>query len=138
MKQTSKQKKDEIKKQVNVTNGVNKDMFKNGKLKLPNNKKMQSDSKITTAEKKPTPKPEVTVASFLSFLKENVKEFSTEHSTDGYEKVKINKKVYSYIKDGKRKSGVIVWNQIESKTEFIGNKKDMEKQLQNISDYIKK
>ena len=115
----------------------------NAKLQTPKTTKntvtkRKPETKSTpNKEPKPQPKPEVTVVGFLSFLKENVKQFSTESSNSGYQKVKINKRVYSYIKNGKRKPGVIVWNQITSKTEFIGTKKDMDMQLKNINEYLK-
>jgi len=135
MKQTSKQKEETEKKQTQV-NG--KPTYENGKLVTPKNDKKIEDKK-TTPKKEPKPivKPEVTVASFLMFLKKNLDEISESESTQGYTRIKIGKRVYCYAKDSQRKCGVIIWNQVKSETEFIGKKKDFNTQLKAIQTYQK-
>lgn len=138
MKQTEKQKEEILKNQTQVTNGVNKEMFENGKLKLPNSK---TDPKKSTPEIKKTEpkkvvtqkvKPQVTVNSFLAFLKRNLDNVESSTTSDNYEKIKINGKVFFYLKQGIRKPQILGWNQIQKKQMHIVTKKDCDKLLVEI------
>ena len=137
MKQTEKQKSENEKKQTQV-NGKAK--FVDGKLQTP---VMNKKNKITTpeVETKKTEtkkvvtqkvKPQVTVQSFLEFLKKNLDNVENKTTNDNYEKISINGKVHYYLKDGVRKPQVLGWNQKLGKQMHIVTPKDMDKLLVEI------
>jgi len=127
---TQKQKNDEIKKQTQVNGKPEFD--KNGKLVLPQKDK-STPKKAPKKEPKPIVKPEVTVLSFLSFLKKHLDNVEEKPSTQGYTKISVNSKVLYYLKQGVRKpEQVLGWNQREGKQMHIAAKKDMDKLLVEI------
>ena len=146
MKQTEKQKSEIEKKQTQVNgspkfeNGhlVSPVMNKKNKVTTPKKEILKTETKKSTTKKtepkKVTQKvkPQVTVASFLTFLKKNLDNVESSTTSDNYERISINGKVFFYLKQGVRKPQVLGWNQKLGKQMHIVTKKDMDKLLVEI------
>ena len=137
MKQTEKQKEETLKNQTQVNGHAN---FENGKLVTPVvGKKPKKTEDKKTHTKKSTPKkvkPEVTVDNFRDMMKDKPIEFS--NTKDGWLKIKVTgKKIISYMKQGKSKPGIIMWNNLEKKQQHIKDKKELNNYIKSVDIFIK-
>lgn len=125
-------------KEATVTNGVNKEMFdKNGKLKLPTKQDKKTEDKKSTTKKVDTKiKPPITVDNFRDLMKDKPIEFS--NTKDGWLKIKVTgKKIISYMKQGKIKPGIIMWNNLEKRQQHIKDKKELNNYIKSVDIFIK-
>ena len=119
-----------------------KPKFENGKLVTPVlDKKSKNTEDKKTETKKSTPKkvetkPQVTIDNFRDLVKDKPIEFS--NTKDGWLKIKVTgKKIISYMRQGKVKSGIILWNNLEKKQQHIKDKKQLNDYIKSVDIFIK-
>jgi len=133
MKQTEKQKEETLKNQTQVNGHAN---FKNGKLQTPKTTKKTEDKKTETKKVDTKIKPQVTIDNFRDLMKDKPIEFS--NTKDGWLKIKVTgKKIISYMKQGKSKPGIIMWNNLEKKQQHIKDKKELNNYIKSVDIFIK-
>jgi len=72
------------------------------------------------------------VVKVITYLKKNLDNVEDEPSSQCYTKIKLNNKLFWYLKNEIKKTQVLSWNQIKSKSMYIENKNECKKLLAEV------